>query len=247
MSGLTVIVPSRGRPHTVHELVDAFQQTCSRADTRIVFAVDADDPLQPMYSTQVIGAPQASVAVVHAQPATMVTALNAVALGLLQQGVGLDGIADPEPPDAIGFMGDDHRPRTSGWDDAYLTALTGLPGIVYGNDLIQGPNLPTQCAISTPVVAALGHMAPPVLTHLYVDNYWRDLGRSAGCLTYLPEVIVEHMHPVAGKAEWDDGYHRVNARDMYRRDQRAYQLYMAGNLPEEVLKLRTARMSRAAG
>jgi hypothetical protein len=80
--------------------------------------------------------------------------------------------------------------------------------------------------MSTEVVRALGHMAPPTQRHLYIDNYWRDLGRAAGCLTYLPDVVVEHVHPVAGKAAVDDGYRRVNAPEMYQRDAAAYEMYM---------------------
>ena len=75
------------------------------------------------------------------------------------------------------------------------------------------------------IVRALGHMAPPALTHLYVDNYWRDLGRACRCLTYLPVVVVEHLHPLAGKATWDEGYRRVNDRAMYDKDAAAYQAY----------------------
>jgi hypothetical protein len=131
-------------------------------------------------------------------------------------------------------MGDDHRPRHIGWDESYLEALRERPGMVYGNDLIQGAHLPTQIAMSASVVRALGHMAPPTLTHLYVDNYWLALGRAAGCITYLPDVVIEHMHPVAGKAAVDEGYSRVNAPEMYERDSAAFADYLRDNLAREV-------------
>jgi hypothetical protein len=86
-----------------------------------------------------------------------------------------------------------------------------------------------------------GHMAPATLTHLYVDNYWRDLGQGAGCLRYLPDVIVEHMHPIAGKAEWDDGHVRVNALAMYQRDSDAYADYAGSHLLSDVEKVRALR------
>ena len=233
MRSLTVIVPSRGRAHTVAQLAEAFDDTCTER-TWLLFAVDQDDPAYGAYRDAVQEAIAAGFRVqLAAQPTgTMVSALNHGARVLLEA-------SGPVQPDAIGFMGDDHRPRTKGWDRAYLDALTSLPGIVYGNDLIQGVNLPTQCAISTSVVRALGHMAPETLTHLYVDNYWLTLGRAAGCIRYLPQVVVEHVHPVAGTAQWDEGYRRVNAPDMYARDRQVYEWYVGKHLGEEVAKLTT--------
>jgi hypothetical protein len=241
MGNLAVVVPSRGRPHTVAQLAQAFRDTCTER-TWLLFAVDEDDPQYLAYRDAVGEASATGLRVqLVAQPGgTMVSALNHAARHLL---------AAPAPvvPDAIGFMGDDHRPRTEGWDRAYLTALQSLPGIVYGNDLLQGPNLPTQCAISARLVRALGHMAPEVLTHLYVDNYWRDLGRATGCLAYLPDVIVEHLHPMVGKAEWDDGHRRVNRPSMYERDRAAYTAYWGEHQARDVLAVRQAHTGVAHG
>lgn len=227
MADLVVIVPSRGRPHAVAEMAKAFKQTCT-ANTQLVFAVDTDDPEGQAY----FDAASQTARVLMAPNQSMVDALNFAATTV-------HTYAEPDPA-ALAFMGDDHRPRTVGWDRAYLDALAAKPGIVYGNDLIQGEQLPTQCAMSTEVVRALSHMAPPVLTHLYVDNYWRDLGRAAGCLTYLPDVIVEHVHPASGKAAMDDGYRRVNAPEMYQRDRAAYETYMTEHGGRDVAAVRQA-------
>ncbi len=48
MSDLVVIVPSRGRPHTMAEMARAFDETCT-AGTRLVFAIDDDDPTRMDY------------------------------------------------------------------------------------------------------------------------------------------------------------------------------------------------------
>lgn len=239
MDDLMVIVPSRSRPHTVAELAEAMAATCTEPTTFVV-AIDDDDPSAADYRQAVTAAASDGARVRWAsQPSgTMVSATNTVALAAAEC---------DNPPAAMAFLGDDHRPRTRGWDRAYLDALATLPGITYGDDLVQHSALPTQFAVSTPVVQALGHMAPPVLAHLYVDNYWRDLGQAAGCISYLPHVIVEHLHPVAGTAQWDDGYRRVNAPAMYQRDKQAYLDYMAANRDREVLALRTLQAGAVAG
>lgn len=225
MADLVVIVPSRGRPEAAVALVQAFKATRT-ADTMLVFAVDESDTNSAAYIDVVADSSMEAVAVCGSR--TMVEALNQVAT---QWDSGHFG---------IGFMGDDHMPRTVGWDERYLAALRELgTGIVYGNDLLQGHRLPTQCAMTADIVRALGYMAPPALKHLYVDNFWRDLGKGAGCLRYLPDVTVEHRHPLAGKASWDAGYQRVNAPEVADHDRIAYEAYVAdGGLDADVAKVR---------
>lgn len=225
MADLVVLVPSRGRPDAARALAWAFRTTCT-ADTLLTFVVDEDDPTRADY--ELVGTEQ-RCAVLFTPSHTMVEALN-LAAGHV---AALDVFA-------VGFMGDDHMPRTRGWDSLYLEELRALgTGIVYGDDLLQGEALPTQCAMTADIVRALGYMAPPDLHHMYVDNFWRDLGAAAGCIRYLPDVVVEHMHPVVGKAPVDDGYLRVNDRAVYDADQRAYERYRAERFAEDVQKIRT--------
>jgi hypothetical protein len=231
---LVIIVPTRNRPDNAVELVEAFRQTRSNW-SHAIFAVDSDDPELPRYQSVLARRPAVSLAVVEA-PSTMVLALNTVAVQVA---------TSEDPPFAIAFMGDDHRPRTPDWDQRYLTILRKMgTGLVYGNDLLQGRNLPTQVAMTSDIVTALGYMAPPTLRHLYVDNFWRSLGREVGRLVYLEDVIVEHVHPGAkkddgtAKAEWDAGYERVNDPEMWDADKKASRRYMAGPFHADAAKVR---------
>jgi hypothetical protein len=155
MSGpdLVVVVPSRGRPEAARALVEVFAATCTAA-TLLVFAVDNNDDTRGQYAAAGVG--------YNVGPSTtMVEALNRAVVECVAS----------HDPFAVAFMGDDHRPRTVGWDQAYLDALRELDtGIVYGNDLLQGERLATQCAMTSDIVRELGYMAPPALTHMYVDN-----------------------------------------------------------------------------
>jgi hypothetical protein len=229
VTGLVTIVPSRGRPAAAREMVTTFRQTCI-ADTRLVFAVDRDDPTLEEYIL-LLDPDRVDVYIAPA-PSTMVRTLNAAALQYAPSAT------------AVAFMGDDHRPRTQGWDHHYLHALKMRDGVglVYGNDLFQGESIPTQVAMTSNIVLTLGHMAPPPLTHLFVDNYWKELGQATERISYLPNVIVEHLHPFAGKAAMDDGYARVNATSMYAADGAAYTTYIqGGNLARDAAKVRALR------
>ena len=44
------------------------------------------------------------------------------------------------------------------------------------------------------------------------------------------------MHPVAGKAEWDEGYREVNAQEVYSADALAYSNYIKSEAYEVLLK-----------
>lgn len=243
MADLVVIVPSRGRPDAARELLAAFDETCT-ADTRIIFAIDETDPTRGAYSglaAVVTGSVEDAAgrswvtrestrARTYVVPSTtMVEALNMVATRA----------ADSAGTFAIGFMGDDHRPRTKGWDAEYLDALRELgTGIVFSDDGYQGEKLPTQCAMTADIVRMLGWMAPPALRHMYVDNFWLDLGRETDRLIYLPDVLVEHMHPVTGKVEWSEGHERVNAREVVDADAETYSAYAVQSLPGAVAAIK---------
>jgi hypothetical protein len=141
---------------------------------------------------------------------------------------------------ALGFMGDDHRPRTWGWDARISVELHRLgTGMVYGNDLFQRGNLPTAIAMTSNIPRALGYMVPGGLVHLYIDNAWLDLGRRVG-ITYLDEIVIEHVHPAAGKAPMDEGYARVNSLESEAEDRTRYLAYQVYELDEDVQKIREA-------
>jgi hypothetical protein len=125
------------------------------------------------------------------------------------------------------FMGDDHLPRTQNWDQAFIQALGINTGIVYGDDLLQGANLPTAFGMSRDLVVELQGMTFPGCVHLFFDNFVKQLGLDLNYLKYLPNVIIEHLHPVAGKAEMDEGYARVNQPKWYEKDLLALQQYLA--------------------
>jgi hypothetical protein len=54
-------------------------------------------------------------------------------------------------------------------------------------------------------------------------------------------VTIEHRHPIAGKAQWDDGYLRVNAPEIASHDAQAYEAFVADGLDADVAKVRALR------
>lgn len=215
---MLVIVPSRGRPNNIADLIRAWDET--NASATLLVAVDDDDPELKSY--------QKIDNVVHDRRFQLVVGprlrlagtLNAVVMSRLMRPGTLD-------TDIIGFMGDDHRPRTPYWDRDVKGAFAEVKhAVVYGNDLLQGQNLPTAVFMTAGMIRKLGYMVPEGFVHMYLDNVWKSWGELMGRLIYLPNTIIEHMHPIAGKVAWDDRYLEVNAGEQYVADEAAFWAYM---------------------
>lgn len=232
MADLLVIVPSRGRPESAARVAEAWRATGAIDVAHLLWVVDADDPAIDGYRQAVPAAAGSAPVSRYEVPEwmPMVAKLDLAAVNASDRYF------------ALAFMGDDHVPRSVGWAGRYLAELRALgTGIVYGDDGIQGPNLPTQWAMTSDIVRALARMVPADVEHLYCDNAIRDLGAAAGCLRYLPDVLIEHMHPVAGKTAWDRQYERVNSCGQYARDRAAYQQWRANQMADDVAAIRALR------
>jgi hypothetical protein len=143
------------------------------------------------------------------------------------------------PPGYLMSIGDDHMVRTDGWDKALIEAIAEQdgPGFAYGNDLFQGSNLPTAWMVHADAVRALGWMMLSTCEHMYVDNAIKELGQAAGRLAYLPSVIIEHVHPNAGKAERDPSYEQSNRREQFDRDAAAFTAWRNGQMARDTATL----------
>jgi hypothetical protein len=211
-SDLIVIIPTRGRPDNAVALEQAFVDTNTTA--KRVYVVDFNDELRKEYSYKL---PVESVIMIHNETKGMAYPLNYAAREFLGE---FDNFA---------FMGDDHRPRTTNWDQLFVEQLYSGSDIVYGNDLFQGAALPTAVAMSSQIVKELRGMVPDTQRHLYLDNFWLKLGQDLGKIKYMPEVIIEHCHAFNGKAPMDENYARVNAPEVYSADKIAFDNYIASD------------------
>lgn len=238
MPELAVVVPTRGRPENIRKVISAWDFTNTWDDADLVLAIDADDPEYQRYLDIVSESRHPDTGdplirhVTSDQWVPMVIKLNVVALRLSEEGLYA----------AIGFAGDDHLPQTIGWAKRYLTVLAELgTGMVYGDDGYQGRKLSTEWAVTADAVRALGRMVPAPVEHMYCDNSMMDLFGEAGAMRHLPEVRIEHMHPVAGKGKTDAQYDRVNHRDQFKKDRQTYDRWRLGQMAADVATIRALR------
>lgn len=236
MKDLLTIVPTRGRPTSVPRLAQAWRDTGAHVHADLLLALDLDDPELHHYLAAVDAEGAAWLtAEVYGPWQPMVTKLNTAA----------NAHATTYPN--LGFAGDDHVPRTPGWAQLYTAELARLGvGIVYGDDGIWNGRLSTEWAMSSAIVLRLGRMVPARVQHLYCDNAVMELGLAAGCVTYLGNVFIEHMHPTAGKAPTDPGYAAVNSAERYRDDHANIVRWRRFVKPRQVAAVRVLRATRRA-
>ena len=221
---MLVIVPSRSRPHNIARLLEAWRDTKAHADLLVL--VDDDDPTLDGYRDLVVDWTPGHSMIAGARQ-RIGPLVNEWAVRLV------------DDYDVIGFMGDDHVPRTEGWDTTILEHSTPW-SVVYGNDLFQGPNIPTAVFMGTGLIRELGYFNPPGCQHLFLDNAWKLYGERLGTLVYLDTVIIEHVHYLLRKAPEDDLYREVNAPGMYDHDGRAYSVWANEQAAEDLERVKRA-------
>jgi len=222
-----IIVPSRHRPHNIKELQQSLIDTHTMA--RLFVVVDDDDETLEQYLS-----------------------LENNFTEVLTFKRGRKGMADPlnnaarqlvtdQRWEYFIFLGDDHRPRTFHWDKVWRKNLDELgAGLVYGDDLFQREQLPTAIGMTRSIVEELGGMIPEGFAHLYLDNFWLRLGQDLNAIRYLPKTVIEHLHPIAGKGEWDAGYQEVNSAEINSADAQAFRNYIISDEYRQLLERLTA-------
>ena len=107
-----------------------------------------------------------------------------------------------------------------GWLDAAEWMLEGLTQVVGTNDLA---NPRTAAGHSTHTLTTRGYAErglidgrPGLLCedyiHEFVDDEMVGTARKRGVYAHAVDAVVEHLHPMVGKADWDDTYRRMNGR-----------------------------------
>ncbi len=186
--------PSRGRPHNIERLVIAWEDT--QASCVLDLRLDEDDPELDRYMQ--IQFPD----------------LWAVTVGPRATGAEYTNETLDRYPQAsaYGCLGDDCVPKTRHWD-RLLASAAGDWGIAYADDLWKSRC--THPIIGGELVRAVGWLGLPVVNSLCIDTAWEIIGQEISRLVFCPAVIIEHMHPCAGKAPRDRTYNeRRGGRDL---------------------------------
>lgn len=213
-----VIIPTRGRASAIKDRIIENASLSSCSD--FVLAIDLDDAGDYEWAAS------AGVFVSRGKSNGMNAALNRAAMERADE------------YDYVSFMGDDSAVRTPGWDSIFVEALgSTCGGVAYGNDLLSHGLLPTFVMVSTNIVKPLGYFAPPILRHMFLDDFWLLLGHTLGRCHYDQNVIVEHMHHSAGKSDLDETYRATNRHLVNIRDRLNFFIYKKTQFPSAIRRV----------
>lgn len=226
---LAIITPSRARPDNIGRMLTALESTVVGPWT-LWLGVDDDDAELKEYLYRFDLHQRVVLYVGERQ--TLSAWTNRLA-----------ELAIADGAKWLASLGDDHVPRTHGWDRRLIEAASAFdgPGFAYGDDQLQGANVPTAWVQSAQIVAALGWMMLPQCEHLYVDSAILDLGRKTRRISYVGGVVIEHMHPAAQKATEDDTYRSGNSDARIAADGAEYRAWLANGLERDASKMRELR------
>lgn len=185
MSRISILVPTRNRPANMRRLVDTARQL-AELPPQVIFYVDDDDVPSMDVGTEL------GVDVVVGQRVVLSQMWNRL-LEFAQHEV-------------VMHCGDDVAFRTFAWDRLVTEEFERHPDrlvLVHGRDGYQDANLATHGFYHRNWVEVLGRLVPPYFSSDYNDLWNTEVADRIGRRVYLPSVYTEHMHPQAGKAEWD--------------------------------------------
>lgn len=195
---VVVLSPTRENPDGAYDMLLSFYATVERIGTEVIIVVDSNDPTLDAYLALPERLQDARVGMGVRRPDP--PRIMVVEGGSLTKATN-EAVARIWDVDCIiGHVGDDHRFMTKGWDTRIRDALAENPGVAYAYD-----GFPTIWAsawwTNSIVPRTLGWLAEPGSMHLGIDDIFMDIG-AATRLTYLDDVLIEHLHPVGGKVEW---------------------------------------------
>jgi glycosyltransferase involved in cell wall biosynthesis len=205
MARISLLLPTRGRPHLIRRLFDSVVAYTDRLeDLEIILYVDDDDE-----TGQEISDDRISLLKIFG-PRLSMGAYNTICLG---QASG----------DYIMLMNDDVIVRTSAWDrkvaELGRTISDGI-FLAYPNDLHIGKRMCTFPILTKKACELLLRPYPEEYKTHFIDWHILDIfkrlcamGRTR--IFYLEDVVFEHCHYMAGKAELDATY---EAKDYYQDD-----------------------------
>jgi len=186
---ISLLCPTRNRPDNVRRLMRTARTTAADPfSLEFVFYCDDDAPLPDDIKDQV-------GVVTITGPRIVLSAM-------------WNACAGQSSGDILMQAADDIVFSTPGWDSAVRAEFEKVPDrilLVHGHDPIQGGGLGTHSFLHRRWVETVGYFNPPYFSCDWMDTWINDLADRVGRRVYLPDVLIDHLHPSRGYG-WDATY-----------------------------------------
>lgn len=192
MSDLVVLVPVLRRPHRVKPLLDSIRAT-TPGDPRVLFIADPTD----FEEQRAIHDEGGELLLIDGNYAKKINA----------------GVRVTNEP--LIFLGADDLNFHAGWLEAAVAELQGDFGVIGTNDLCNRRVMDGEHSTHSLVArwyTALGTIDDPSrllhegYPHEFVDDEFVETAKRRGAYAHAHDSLVEHLHPMVGKAPMDELY-----------------------------------------
>lgn len=201
---IVLLLPSRGRPASAREAVESAKDMASKPDDVIVaLRLDNDEDFASYNKT-----PRDFTAVGPRKGCSPA----------------YEELCRWVPGSMFSIFADDVRVRTTEWDERYRAIYgerSGRPFVLSPADLHT--KLATHPCVPISWLQNFGCLWPFPFEHFYSDTFLDSVGREAGVLVRLEDVVFEHVAPKYGGIPPDKTYADSRSSPSVRKD---YELFM---------------------
>lgn len=192
MEKISVLTPTRGRRDFAYEMLESCIKTAERPDLiEFVFYIDLDD--NSYHDIEDWAA--------HFNCEIVLVRGKRIVLSEMW-----NRCFDKSSGDIFFHCGDDLRFRTMGWDSVVRNKFDQFNDkivFIFGNDGIVPPGtFGTHGFIHRRWVDIIGYFVPPYFSSDYNDTWLNDVAKKINRWIYV-DIYTEHLHPIAGKSDWD--------------------------------------------
>lgn len=176
---ISILCPTRGRPHGVQRLFDSALAT-AKEPFEFVFYTDDDDPnaipdeIARFPSVQVLSGPRLVLSDYW------------------------NACARAANGDILGMLGDDVEFQSRHWDvllEAEFAKYQDRILFAFGWDGFRNETHGSHGFVSRQWVDALGYFTTPDFSHDYADTWMNDVARAVGRWRYVEGLVTRHFHP----------------------------------------------------
>lgn len=194
---ISILCPTRGRPENCRRLVNSVRSSCTIMP-QLVLYVDDDDEAAGEYE-ELLRLSKIKTNDGKDEPLILLRGPRITLSNCWNR------CAEAATGEILMHAGDDIVFKTKGWDDMVRRAFAAFPDrlvFVHGEDGVWGNKFGTHGFLHRAWMDAVGYFCPPYFSSDYNDTWFNDVFNALNRRIFLP-FETEHMHPLAGKAEWD--------------------------------------------
>lgn len=189
---ISILCPTRGRPDFMENLVQSAIDTSEWNNFEVVFYIDEDD--------------QASIDKID--KLKFICNITTVIGPRINLSQAWNKAFEKASGDIFFHAGDDLIFRTKYWDEMVTFQYRYHKDkilFVGGQDGLHPPHKKflTHGFLHRKWVETVGYFVPPYFSSDYNDTWLNEVADMIGRKIYMDDLLIEHMHPIAGKHFWD--------------------------------------------